>query len=142
MEKIKKKFREIDSFHLTGFLACTFLNFLAYCVFFKKTFFQKLTLYVWNLWANIFPIFVLWKSHDLKDSIQLIMMVWITGFDVFLSAMKYWFRGEEFSKKQRVLLAKNPYNETLETVIFENVILWQVREFFRNLQSKSIVAVF
>ena len=27
----KKKFREIDSFHLTSFLAWNFLNFLAYC---------------------------------------------------------------------------------------------------------------
>ena len=25
------KFREIDSFHFTSFLACTFLNFLAHC---------------------------------------------------------------------------------------------------------------
>ena len=30
--KIYKKIREIDSFHLTSFLAWTFLNFLAHCV--------------------------------------------------------------------------------------------------------------
>ena len=28
----KKKFREIDSFNLTSFLAWTFLNFLVHCV--------------------------------------------------------------------------------------------------------------
>ena len=31
MENIKKEFREINSFHLTSFLAWTFLNFLAHC---------------------------------------------------------------------------------------------------------------
>ena len=33
MKNIQKNFREIDSFHLTSFLAWTFLNVLAHCEF-------------------------------------------------------------------------------------------------------------
>jgi len=32
----EKKYREIDSFHLTSFLAWTFLTFLAHCELYKK----------------------------------------------------------------------------------------------------------
>ena len=43
MENIqKKKFREIDSFHFTSFLAWIFLNFVANCEKFVKFFFREI----------------------------------------------------------------------------------------------------
>ena len=40
----------------------------------------------------------LWKSHHIKNSIQLFMVIWIACLDIFLATMEYWFTCQQLSK--------------------------------------------
>ena len=33
-------------------------------------------------------LLTMWESHDVEDSVQLVMMVWITGFDILLTTVE------------------------------------------------------
>lgn len=35
------------------------------------------------------------KAHNVKDSVQLVMVVWVTGLDVLLATMEYGLRGKQ-----------------------------------------------
>ena len=47
---------------------------------------------------NIFPVFFLWKAHNVEYSIELVMMVGIARFDIFLSTVKNWLRSQQFGE--------------------------------------------
>ena len=64
---------------------------------------------VWMLWAwhsvrsdqKNLPLhedLTLWKSHHVKNSIQLFMVIWIACLDIFLATMEYWFTCQQLSK--------------------------------------------
>lgn len=38
------------------------------------------------------------EAHDIKDAIQLIMMVWVTGLDVLLATVEYGLRRQQLCK--------------------------------------------
>ena len=51
-----------------------------------------------TLGNNNIMTLTLWEAHDVENSVELIMMIRVTGLDIFLSTMEDWFRCHQFGK--------------------------------------------
>lgn len=43
-------------------------------------------------------LFTCGEAHDIEDTVQLVMMVWVTGLNVLLPTVENRLRGQELSK--------------------------------------------